>query len=97
MNSLERITQGPFNIKDSYSLYDIENDNYKLLSLKEVLNPKVMEPIKEYEKEIINGGIIPKISESYILFVKNNCELSLYGPYQDKMKPYIMFKRGDNT
>ena len=97
MNSLERITQGPFNIKDSYSLYDIENDNYKLLSVKEVLNPKVMEPIKEYEKEIINGGIIPKISENYILFVKNNCELSLYGPYQDKMKPYIMFKRGDNT
>lgn len=91
MSGLERITQGIFNIKDSYSLTDIENDNYKLLDIKDVLEVKELEPLEKYEKIIFNGGIIPKISDGYILFTKNGCNLSLYGPYKNNMKPYIMF------
>ena len=38
MTSLNRVKQGIFNISDAYTLEDIENDNYKLLSIKEALS-----------------------------------------------------------
>lgn len=92
MSNLERVAQGPFNIEEACTLEDIKQDRYKLLDIREIFNLEEMAPPKELEKIITNGGIIPKLSNNYILFTKDQQDLFLYGPYKDKMKPYLNFK-----
>lgn len=92
MSNLERLSQGIFNIKDANTLEDIKNDNYKLLDIRDILDVKVVEIPKNQEKIIQNGGVIPKTSNNYILYTKDKEDLFLYGPYKDKMKPYLTFK-----
>ena len=90
--SLERTKLGDFDINESYSLKDIENDNYKLLSLEDFLDIEVIDINEKELFRIKNGQVLNKKSNKYILF-KYNCEnISLYKPYnEDKIKPLIMF------
>ena len=57
MTSLNRVKQGIFNISDSYTLEDIENDNYKLLSIKEALS--------NVKQVIVSGEELFKIKKWY--------------------------------
>ncbi len=96
MSKLIRTKQGDFSIKESYTLDDIKNNNYKLLSLEEVL--KDMESIDIDEsllKPVNNGAVINKIFNSDMACLKyDNKIIAIYKKYDKdnkKAKPYIMF------
>ena len=96
MSKLVRTKQGEFSIEKSYTLEDIKNNNYKLLSLEEVL--KDMESIDIDEsllKPVNNGAVINKIFKGDIACLKyDNKIIAIYKTYDKdnkKAKPYIMF------
>lgn len=98
MSKLNRTKQGRFKLEDCHTLNDIENGNYKLISVDEVLNeyPRVMVEGRE-EKLVSNGAIIDnKWDKSEILFVdKNNILIALYKIYEKdetKLKSWKMLK-----
>lgn len=98
MSKLKRTKQGIFNLEDCYTLDDIENGNYKLISVDEVLNeyPRVMVEGRE-EKLVSNGAIIDNSwNKDKILFIdKNNILIALYKTYEKdktKLKPWKMLK-----
>ena len=77
MTDLIRTKQGIFDIKDSYTIEDIENGNYKLINIEDVLDLCVIN--NEYIKEATNGVKLKlDIKNKYILFKSNNEEVALY-------------------
>lgn len=97
MTSLNRVKQGIFNISDAYTLEDIENDNYKLLSIKEALS-NVKQVIVSGEElfKIKNGTRLENIYHSdKVLFLDEfDNEIALYKTLDndDKiLKVYKMF------
>lgn len=99
MKDLIRIKQGDFKIEDSYTLEDIKNDHYKLLSIKEALKGYKFVKVNEYiENKILNGRILDnRYKENIIVFI-NACEevIAIYKVYDKdstKIKPIRVFKR----
>ena len=74
MTSLIRTRQGEFSLKNSYSLEDIKNNNYNMITVEKIFEkyPKVFLDDKQYKK-ISNGVILDNtyLSE-YVLFYYNN-------------------------
>ena len=93
MSNLKRVRQDKFLLENASDISDIENGNYKLLNVREVLDLDEREITKEKEKLILNGSVIDKLSDKLVLFTKNKEDIVLYGPYKDKMKPYLFFKK----
>ena len=94
MSSLRRVKQGKFDIKDSYTLEQIENNQYKMLDILDVLDYNKVEIDEDLYKKIINGAIIDNIyNEDIILFTYNNQAISIYRTYEKdnkKLKPWKM-------
>lgn len=96
MSNLQRTKQGNYSITECYTLEDIENNNYKLLSIEEVLSDLETINIDEnlYNK-VINGSIIDKTFKDDIACLKyNNKIIAIYKTYQKdetKAKPFKMF------
>ena len=96
MTDLRRTKQGSFNIKDAYTLDDIENNNYNLLSINDVLTDikKVVIDDTLYKK-IKNGSLINNCYNiDKIAFIYNDDLVAIYKTYEkDKklMKPCKMF------
>ena len=93
MTSLIRIRQGEFSLENSYSLEDIKNNNYNMITVEKIFEkyPRVLLDDKQYKK-ISNGVILDNtyLSE-YVLFYYNNQLISIYKEYKkDKLKPFIM-------
>lgn len=93
MSDLKRTKCGNFSLESSYTISDVLDDKYELLSVSSFLDIEKMEIPSSLEKLIINGSIIDKISDKYILFTKDGVDISLYGTFEDKMKPYLTFKK----
>ena len=95
MSSLKRIKIDDFDIKKSYTIEDIKNDNYKFCDINSILNYKKVEVDDILEKKVLNGCIIDNIyNEDIILFTKNNKLLVAYKVYEKdskKMKPLFLF------
>ncbi|MBE6152253.1 MAG: tRNA pseudouridine(55) synthase TruB [Firmicutes bacterium] len=96
MSKLNRTKQGDFSIEDCSTIEDVENSNYKLITIEKVLSrfKKVM--VDEYlEEKIKNGSILENRCGCEVLFVnKENKALALYQPYDKdntKIKPWKMF------
>lgn len=93
MTRLIRTKQGEFDIKNSYTIEDINNNNYKLYTISEIFNnyPKINMNAELYKK-ISNGVIIDNsFNSKYVLFYHNNELISLYKEYEkSKLKPFIM-------
>lgn len=93
MTRLIRTKQGEFDIKNSYTIEDIKNNNYKLYTISEIFNnyPKINMNAELYKK-ISNGVIIDNsFNSKYVLFYHNNELISLYKEYEkSKLKPFIM-------
>ena len=100
MKNLRRTKQGIFSLEDSISIQDIENNRFKFISSKNLLNnyPKVQAD-SEMEKKIINGAILDNIYGHDTLIFENDKELlAIYGIYQkdnSKIKPIKVFKKRD--
>ena len=92
MTELNRTTLGNFNINNSYTLEDINNDKYKLLSLEDFLDIEVININENMLFKIKNGQVLNKKTNKYILFKYNNENIALYQKYNDEqIKPLIMF------
>lgn len=93
MKNLIRIEQGNFNIKDSYTLDDIKNNNFKIISIKEALKDYFTVKVDEKLKfKIVNGQVLDDIyNQEYVLFVDDDV-IGLYKRDKNKLKPYKMFK-----
>ena len=96
MTDLRRIRQGKFDIKDSVTIDNI-NEN-SLIDIVDVLDYKKIELTIDKEKEVLNGAIIDNIYDSdEVLFIKDSEAIALYKKYDKddkKLKPYKMFKGG---
>lgn len=96
MKELIRTKQGTFAIDDSYTLEDIQNDNYKLLSIREALpNIKVTKIDDKILTKVKNGMVLPSFFEEELslLIDKDNNEIAIYK--QDgngNVKPYKMIE-----
>lgn len=98
MKSLIRTKQGKFCISDAYSLEDIMNDKYKLLTIQEALpNIKVTKIDDETLKKVKNGMPIPKMFEENmsLLVDKDNKEIAIYKKDGNIVKPYKMIEVND--
>lgn len=96
MSNLNRIRQGKFDINNSYTLEDVENNNYKILSITDVLKDENCVIIDDNLFNIVkNGGLIENIYDMNIVtFIYNNEVIAMYQKYDkdnSKMKPYKMF------
>lgn len=90
MTDLIRTKQGIFDIKDSYTIEDIENGNYKLINIEDVLDLYVIN--NEYIKEATNGVKLKlDIKNKYILFKSNNEEVALYKKDGEYFRMYVHF------
>lgn len=90
MTDLIRTKQGIFDIKDSYTIEDIENGNYKLINIEDVLDLCVIN--NEYIKEATNGVKLKlDIKNEYILFKSNNEEVALYKKDGEYFRMYVHF------
>ena len=96
MKELIRTKQGNFSLENSYTLEQIENNEYKLLTIKEALpNIKVTKIDEELLKKVTNGMMLDSFfkEELSLLIDKNNNEIAIYK--QDgtgKVKPYKMIE-----
>lgn len=92
MTKLIRTKLDKFTIEESYTLEDIQNDKYKLLSLEDLIDLDTININEEMLFKIKNGQIIDYQTNKYILYKYNNRNIALYKPYQNnKIKPFIMF------
>lgn len=91
MTDLIRIKQGIFDIRDSYTLEDIENGNYKLINIEDVMDICVVEN-DTYLKDVINGVKLKlDIKNEYILFKHEGNNIALYKKDNDYFRMYIHF------
>ena len=93
MKALNRTKCGQFDIKDSFKIEDILKDNFSFYPILKTLNIKEKQIPQNLETKILNGSVIEKQSDTYILFKKENTKIAIYGPHKDKMKPYLTFKK----
>lgn len=94
MSKLNRTKQGKFDIKDCYTLKDIEDGNYKLLDIKDVLDLPVVEVPDSIYNKVINGNKIDNTFDyDKFIFTKDNKIIAIYTVDKDNLlKPLHMFK-----
>ena len=96
MKELTRTKQGIFTIEDSFTIEDIEKNNYKLLSIKESLpSIEVTKVDDRLLKKIKNGQVLDSFfEEEFSLIVdKNDKEIAIYKRIEDgKVKPFKMIE-----
>lgn len=94
MTSLERVKQGLISIDDTNSLEDIENNNFTIHKIEEVLDYPTIEVDKELEKNISNGIKINNswsIIDKVIFKNKNNKLLGIYEKDGEMLKVWKNF------
>ena len=96
MKNLIRTRQGIFTLKDAYTLKDIEENNYKLLSIKECL-PNIKTTVIEEPllTKVKNGMVLDKFFKENmsLLLDKEGKEIAIYIASGDnKVKPYKMIE-----
>lgn len=96
MSDLIRTKQGDFDIKDSYTISEINDSNYNLLTVTDVLKDENCVIIDDTLFKVVkNGGLIDNVyNKSFVTFIYNEKVVSIYKSYEkdnSKMKPYKMF------
>jgi len=96
MKELNRTKQGIFLLDNSYTLEDIQNENYKLLSVKEALpNIKITKINNNLLKKIKNGMVLDSFfkEELSLIVDKSDNEIAIYKQIEDsKVKPFKMIE-----
>lgn len=96
MKSLIRTKQGPFALEESYTLQDFEEDNYKILTIKEALpNIKTITIEEPLLTKVKNGMILDKFFEEdkALLLDKSGKEIAIYTDCgNNKVKLYKMIE-----
>ncbi len=91
MSSLVRTKQGRFTINDSYTITDIQNGNYQILSVKDLFDYPVYNLNDEEYNKVKNGNKISINSQSEsVILTKDNQEIAIYVLDNDLYRPKIM-------
>lgn len=94
MGSLNRLKQGVFDISNSYTIEDILNDRYELLSPVDVIDMEKVIVDDDMKFKISNGQVLEKFfdGECAMILDKNYELLAIYREVSDnKVKPWKMF------
>lgn len=92
MTGLVRTKINDFKIEGAYTLDEIRSGNYKLLSLEDFLDFKVIDLDENNLNRIKNGNIYCDRENDYILFKYLNEDIALYYRInKEELKPLIMF------
>ena len=96
MSDLIRTKQGNFDIKDSYTISEINDNKYNLLTITDVIRDENSVIIDDTLFKVVkNGGLIDNVyNKSFVTFIYNEKVVSIYKSYEkdnSKMKPYKMF------
>ena len=79
MSELKRIKQGKFSIEDCYTLEDVENNNYKLLDIKDCVDIPLIDIDEVIFNKVKNGVKLPNIyKESRFGFIYDNKLVAIY-------------------
>lgn len=96
MDSLERTRQGIFNIDNSYTLEEIKNNNYKLLSIEESLpNIPLVEVDNKTLFKIKNGVKLKKFFDGDMAIIKDKNKVVAI--YKNDLNESKLFKMIDNS
>ncbi len=91
MNHLVRTKQGNFKVEDAYSLEEIENNQFQLLSISDVLNISKYELNELEYKKVCNGNrVYLNFEKSMVLLMYHGEEIAIYQKDQELYKPYVM-------
>ena len=96
MSSLIRTKQGKFTLEETFTLDDIENGKYELISIEKALSEiETISIDEETYNKVKNGAIIPKeFNNDYANLTYNNKIVAIYKTYDkdNKLaKPFKMF------
>ena len=96
MTELTRTKQGNFSIDNSSTINDIENDNYKLLNIKDVLDIEHVVVDGDMLKKVKNGCVLDKffVNDMALIIDRYGMEIGIYKEYEKdttKVKPYKIF------
>ena len=95
MSELKRTKQGIFSIDNSYTLNDIENNNYRIIKIDEALILPKIEVPKDYLNKVKNGNKIDNIfKEDKFYFTINDEIIGIYEIDKENdslLRPYKMF------
>ena len=93
MTDLIRTKVDKYNLEDAYTLEDVEENNYKLLSIEEVLDYPKIELDDELYKKVSNGV---KLSNDYnindkVILKYNDHLVAIYEEKDNYLIPFIVF------
>lgn len=96
MSSLIRTKQGQFTLEQTFTLEDIENGKYELISIEKALSEiETITINEELYNKVKNGSIIPKtFNNDYANLLYNNKIVAIYKTYDKDTtlaKPFKMF------
>lgn len=97
LSSLERVKQGDYTIAESYTIADVKNNDFCIITIKEALkNFPTFKVRKEIVKQVKNGVILDNTFFQSIFGLLNDGDelIALYKTYEKdptKVKPYKMF------
>lgn len=91
MSKLERTKQGKFSIEDSYTIEEVKENKYKLLTVKDLFDYPIYKLNEEEYFKVKNGNKIklPFTNKKVILEYANN-EVAIYVKDEDLYKVYVM-------
>lgn len=95
MEELTRTKLGKFKIENCYSLEQIKNKDFKLLSILDTLDFPKIKVKKELEDKILNGQVLPAFfkEEKATIVNEKGSLLAIYMQIDnERVKPYRMFK-----
>lgn len=96
MDSLERTRQGIFNIDNSYTIEEIKNNNYKLLSIEESLpNIPLVQVDNKTLFKIRNGVKLKKFFDGDMAIIKDKNKVVAI--YKNDLNESKLFKMIDNS
>ena len=93
MTDLIRTKVDKYNLEDAYTLEDVEENNYKLLSIEEVLDYPKIELDDQLFKKVSNGV---KLSNDYnindkVILKYNDHLVAIYEEKDNNLIPFIVF------
>lgn len=96
MSSLIRTKQGKFTLEETFTLEDVENGKYELISIEKALSDiETITIDEETYNKVKNGAIIPKqFNNDYANLLYNNKIVAIYKTYDKDntlAKPFKMF------
>ena len=92
MSKLNRTSQGKFNIKDSYTLEDIEKGEFKLIDIVDAIDLPKVEIDESLLKKISNGvKLEDNFNYDIFCFTHNNQIVAIYKRFEGMVKPVKVF------